>query len=261
MNHAEKVLNVILPSGRDAAIVLKPGKESLDLPSFTIAPKWSTILGFGSHPVPFVRGDHLDSTSGKFPVQRVTVISPIADDPIRKLRKKSSVEGSPDQFHFMRRSAGHVEGVRKTRSVCNCHDLGPFPPLSWSNAGAPFLAGAKVPSMKASLMSIPPRLLRSSARAMSILSKTLSLDHFWCQRWQVDLDGYRDGRSCHWAPVRRIQRIPFNTDRGSMRSLPRGSDRFIGISGSITAHCSFVKSILLYINTFSQKSRLYWDRL
>jgi hypothetical protein len=254
-------LKVIFPSGRDPAIVLKPSEKTLDLPSFAISPKWSTILGFGSHSVPFVRGDHLDSTGSEFSVQRVTVISPVADNPIRKLRKKTTLKGSPYQFHFMRRSAGHVEGVRKTRSVCNCHDLGPFPPLSWSNAGAPFLAGAKVPSMKASWMSIPPRLRRSSARAMRIFSKTPSFDHFWCQRWQVDLDGYRDGRSCHCAPVRRIQRIPFKTDRGSIRSLPRGSDRFIGISGSITAHCSFVKSILLYLITFSQKSRFYWDRL
>ena len=171
---------MILPSGRNAAIVLKPSEESLDLPSFSIAPKWSTTLGFRPHSVPFVRGNHLDPKSSKFPVQRVAVISPVTNDPIRTLRKKAPVKRSPDQFHFMRRSAGHVEGVRKTRNVCNCHALGPFPPLSWSNAGAPFLAGAKLPSIKASLMSIPPRLRRSSARATSIFLNTPSLDHFWC---------------------------------------------------------------------------------
>ena len=138
MNHAEEVLKVILPSGRDPAIVLEPGKESLDLPSFAIAPKWSTILGFGPHSVPFMRGDHLDSTGSEFSVQRVTVISPVADNPIRKLRKKATLKGSPYQFYFMRRSAGHVEGVRKTRSVCNCHDLGPFPRLVGPTPEPPF---------------------------------------------------------------------------------------------------------------------------
>lgn len=240
---------------------MEPSEKALDLPTSAVSPNGSTILGFRPDSVPFVRRDHLDPKSGQVPVQGVAVIGLVADDPLRELRKKAPIKGFPDQLHFMRRSAGHVEGVRKTRSVCNCHDLGPFPPLSWSNAGAPFFAGAKLPSIKASRRSIPPRLRRSSARAIRIFSKTPSLDHFWCHRWQVDLDGYRDGKSCHWAPVRRIQSIPFKTDRGSMRSLPRGSDRFIGISGSITAHCSFVKSILLDINTFSKKSRFYWDRL
>jgi hypothetical protein len=56
-------------------------------------------------------------------------------------------------------------GDRKTRAVCNCHDLGPLPTLRLPDARAPFLAPAKVPSMKASVISMPPRSYRSRARA------------------------------------------------------------------------------------------------
>jgi hypothetical protein len=58
----------------------------------------------------------------------------------------------------MRRSTCNPTGDRKTRAVCDCHDLGPLPPLGFADAEPPFLAPAKVPSMKASRMSMPPRL-------------------------------------------------------------------------------------------------------
>jgi hypothetical protein len=58
----------------------------------------------------------------------------------------------------VRRSTGNPCGDRKTMAVCDCHDLGPLPALGLADGGAPFLAPAKVPSMNASLMSMPPRL-------------------------------------------------------------------------------------------------------
>jgi hypothetical protein len=57
----------------------------------------------------------------------------------------------------MRRSTRDPCGDRKTMAVCDCHDLGPLAALRLPDGGAPFLAPAKVPSMKASLMSMAPR--------------------------------------------------------------------------------------------------------
>ena len=245
---------MILPPDGNPPIVLEPGEQSFDLPASTVPSKWASILGFGAFPSRSVRSDQGNTVRGHLGVQRVTVISFIANDPFGVWNDEPPYEGLFDQLHFMRRSAVHVEGDRKTRSVCNCHDLGALPTFSLPNSGAPFLAGEKLPSMKDSRMSMPPRDRRSSAKARSISSKTPSFDHFWCQRWQVDLAGYRDGKSCHWAPVRRIQRIPLRTARGSVRTRPRGSGRSFGINGSITAHCSFVKSIQPYINTSPEMS-------
>ena len=80
---------------------------------------------------------------------------------------------------------------------------------------------------------------------------------FWCQRWHVWYGGYRAGRSCHWAPVRRIHRIPLSTLRVFRRDRPLGSVRANGIRGSNTRHWSYVKSIWLYKTRFAQKYRIY----
>ena len=249
---------MVLISGIYTSVILEPGEEPFNLPSPAIASERPPILCFGSLPVGFVRRDHLNPYHGHFLVQWVAVIGLVTYHFFGKLNQKTTFDGLVNQPHFMRRSAVHVEGVRKTRTVCNCHDLRAFTPLSFPNPQTPFFAGTKVPSIKASRRSIPPRSRRSSASASKISSNTPSLDHFWCQRWQVDLGGYRSGRSCHWAPVRRIQRIPLSTSRGSRRDRPRGSVRVDGIRGSIRVHCSSVKSIWIYKTRFSQMSRIYF---
>jgi hypothetical protein len=57
----------------------------------------------------------------------------------------------------MGRCACDPKGDRQTRAVCNGHDLGALPPLRLPDSRAPFLAPAKVPSMKHSVRSMPPR--------------------------------------------------------------------------------------------------------
>jgi hypothetical protein len=160
----------------------------------------------------------------------------------------------------MRRSAVHVEGDRKTRAVCNAHNFGSLAPFGFPHTRPPFFAGENDPSIKVSRMSRPPLFLRSSANVRRILSNTPSCDHVWCQRWHVDLGGYRSGRSFHCAPVRSIHRMPLSTSRGSFRERPRGSARSKGdgIKGSSSFHCSFDKSISHILFILLQKSRFYF---
>jgi hypothetical protein len=159
----------------------------------------------------------------------------------------------------MRRSTFHVDGVRKTRAVCNCHDLRAFTALSLPNSRPPFFAGEKLPSIKASRMSTPPRSRRSSAKMKSISSKTPSCDQRWNQRWHVWYGGYLPGKSFHGAPVLSIQRIPFSTSLGSFRERPRGSLRVVGIKASNNVHCSSVKSISHMLLILLQMSRLFFE--
>ena len=257
MNHAPEIVKVVFPSGRHASEALQPGKEAFNLPPSSISSQRPSILGLWSFPPPSVRCDHLNAQGGQLRVQGVAIVGFVPNDPIRELHQKPAFQGLTDQFHFMRRSAVHVEGDRKTMAVRNCHDFRSFPPFRFPHPRPPFFAGEKVPSMKASLRSRPPRSRRSSAKANKISSKTPSWDHFWCQRWHVDLGGYRAGRSCHWAPVRSIHKIPLSTSRGYRWGRPRGSDRLDGIRGSNTCHCSSVKSIWLYKTRFYQMSRLF----
>ena len=244
-------MKMVLPSGYQASEVLEPSEKTFHLPPPPVSSKCASILCFRSFPVHLVRGDQLNAPLFKFLVQRVAIIGLVTDDPFRELDQKTTFDGFGNQRYFMRRSAVHVQGDRKTRAVCNCHDLCALAPLSLSNSRPPFFAGAKEPSINASRMSISPRSRKSSANVRRISSKTPPFDHFWNQRWQVWYGGYRSGRSFQGAPVRRIHKIPSRTSLGSRRDLPRGSDRSLvdGIKPSNRVHCSSVKSIshILYI--------------
>jgi hypothetical protein len=145
----------------------------------------------------------------------------------------------------MRRSTSNGYGERKTMAVCDCHDLGALADSSIANTGAPFFALANEPSMKASLISKPPRSRKSSATVWSIRSITPSRTHFWKRRWQVWYGGYRSGTSFHGAPVRSTHRMPFSTSRLLRQGRPRPSDRRCsrGNNGSMISHCSFIRSM------------------
>jgi hypothetical protein len=238
-----------------ATEVLKPSEEAFDIPSALHPTQRTTILGCGLLPIRTVRSDQLDSAffAESF-VKAIAIVSLVADE-------VSGTGGSPgllkrllNQRYFVRRSAGHVDGERKTATVCNCHDLAAFAPLGLPDLEPPFLAPAKEPSMKASAGLIAPRSSKSSANARKIASKTPARVHAWNLRWQVWYGGYRSGRSFQGAPVRRIQSMPFRISRGSLGGRPRppGLRREGGMSGSTRHHCWLVRSM----NHRSDPSRL-----
>src|SRR5262249_58683192 len=99
--------------------------------------------------------------------------------------KKNLRKSLLHQFTSVRRSALRANGDRKPPPVRNCHDLSPFTSLGFAHAGAPFFAGAKLPSMKASSRSNPKRLRGSSASASNTPRITPERTHCWKRRWQV----------------------------------------------------------------------------
>lgn len=242
--------------------VLQPREKTFDLPSSPVTAKRSAVLRLGSFPPPPVRGDHLGTPVLAQPlIKAVAVVRLVPDQAGGHFVGESGVESPLDKRHFMRRSAGHVHGDRKTRSVCHCHDLAALAPLGFAHGSAPFLAGANVPSMKASRRSMPPRSRRSSATATSMLSKTPCSRHRWNQRWQVWYGGYRSGKSFHGAPVLRIQRMPSNTSRGGVEGLPLPPCPPLagGTRGAMRSHCSFVRSMWTGSDKTGRKSRNFLD--
>ena len=102
--------------------------------------------------------NQLDSSLFAKPrVERIAVISSVSNKAIGCVLEKAVVERLFDERDFMWRSTCNPAGDRKTMAVCDCHDLGPLPTPRLSDGRAPLLAPAKVPSMKHSVMSIPPR--------------------------------------------------------------------------------------------------------
>src|SRR5262249_52690041 len=115
--------------------------------------------------------------------------------------------------------------------------------FGFSDAGPPFLAGAKLPSAKVSSQSIRPCSSSSSRNARQIESQTSCSSQSRNRRQQVLGEGYCAGRSFQRAPLRSTQRMPSKQRRSSTRRRPPSGDRLaLGSNGSILRQCSSVSS-------------------
>ena len=172
LNHPEEILWVIFPANDDATKVMKPSEQALDLPAAAVTTQTATVLSRGGHAHKFVRRDELYTVAFlDVLVQRIAVVSAVTDHSLGSFRKEALLERGFDEFCFMRRSAGHVHGERKTMAVCDCHDFAAFAAFCRADTRAPFFAPLKLASMKDSLRSSFPRSRRSSA---SFCSKRVS---------------------------------------------------------------------------------------
>lgn len=225
--------------------ILQPGKEALDLPSVSVAPQRPAILGTRFLAVSPMRCNQFYALLAQPFIQRITVIGSITDQFSWTLLCKTAFERAFDQSDFMRRSTFNGYGDRKTSAICHCHELCTLAPLGFSHPATPFFAMTKLPSMKHSVRSSLPRFLTSFTRARNTSSKIPAWTHSWKRRWQVWYGGYRSGKSCQRAPVRKIQRIPFRISRSLTLGLPRPSALLTGFgrSGLTIAHCSSLMSI------------------
>ena len=261
LHHCEEVFCMKFIPYNNSPEILQPSEKPFHFPTAAVPPQGSSILCVAS--LFSVWGNHFNApVLFQFSIKLVAIVSLIADKARRQFVGKAFFQRCFDQGHFMRRRACHVNGERKTSSVCHCHDLGALAALCFTNGTAPFFAGAKVPSIKASRKSSLPRSRRSSAKAKSTASKTPSFLQRWNHLWHVWYGGYRAGRSFQCAPVLRIQSIPFKTARGSLAGLPCPSGPFCG-SGSNPdkrSHCSFVMSMPNYWAKLNQKSRYFLEK-
>ncbi len=190
-----------------------------------------------------MRRNQLYALLSQFFIKRVRVIRFVANQPLWGIVGKTFDESLPDKSDFMRRSILRVNGERKTRAVCHCHELRTLAPLGLSDFAAPFFAVMNVPSIKHSDKSNSPRVCRSSANVSSTRLSVPCLTHCWNRRWQVWYGGNREGKSHHLAPLRNIHKTPFITSRSARRGLPRvWTAGGLSKSSSIKDHCSSVSS-------------------
>jgi hypothetical protein len=103
-------------------------------------------LGMRFFPSFAMRCNHFNTTIFKeLIVQFVAVVGLITNQLIRGILSKATVYRILDKLYLVGRSAFNVSGDRKTRSVCDCHDLGAFATLCLADSKTPFFAGAKLP--------------------------------------------------------------------------------------------------------------------
>src|SRR3984893_7962304 len=159
---------------------MQPGKESFDFPTTSVATQVAAVLCRDRDAHKFVRRDELYAVALLDAlVQWIAVVRTVTDHSLGNFPEEALVERGFDEFCFMRRSAGHVHGERKTMAVCDCHDFAAFAAFCRADTRAPFFAPLKLASMKDSLRSSFPRSRKSSA---SFCSKRVS-NPLRCQDW------------------------------------------------------------------------------
>ena len=144
--HRQEIVRMKFMPYNKTAKVLQPGKKPFHLPAPTIAPQCPPILSLA--PFTPVGGDHFyPPILFQLGVELVTIVSLVADQMLRQFVGKATAQRVFNQSYLMRRRACHVNGERKTSSVCHCHDLGALAALGFTNGTTPFFAGANVPSI------------------------------------------------------------------------------------------------------------------
>jgi len=178
MEKTKEVFSMILPANYESAKVVQPGKQALDLPSFTIAAQCAAVVETGTGAPTTVRRNQEHLRFEEFLAQRIAVVSAVGDGPPGQFIDQALADGRAHQLHLGGRSSLCVDGDRKTMSVSNGHDFAALAPLGLANPRAPFLAAVKLPSMKHSDKSSPPRAWRSRAGPSSTARSTPVLHQF-----------------------------------------------------------------------------------
>ena len=236
----------------ESAEVAQPGKGAFHGPPSLITTQRSAVLSRGLAPVLPMRGDQLDAARRQLLPQGIAIIATVGNEANRLLPRTPGLMPSPYADRRQRRfdeldlrGGGRVKVVsqRKTRAVDHHHPLRPLAPLGFADGGAPFFAGAKLPSRKDSLQLICCRSLSSPRKVRQIFRHTSCSSQSRSLRQQVEGEGNSSGKSCQRAPLRKIHKMPSSTLRsGAGGRPPRGRDGRGGSNGRIFSHWASVNN-------------------
>jgi hypothetical protein len=236
----------------ESAEVAEPGESTLHRPPSLIAAQRSAIMGWGLAPVLALRGDQLDAARRQLFSQGIAIVGAVGDETKRLLPRTPGSMPSPyadrrqrrfDELDLRRGRRVKVVSQRKTRTVEHHHPLRSLAPLGLADGGAPFFAGAILPSRKDSLQFICCRSLSSPRKVRQIFSQTSGSSPSRSLRQQVEGEGNSSGKSCQRAPLRKIHKMPSSTLRsGDGGRPPRGRDGRWGSNGRIFSHWASVNS-------------------
>ena len=236
----------------ESAEIPQPSESALHRPAPLVTSQHAPILPRRAMAVRAMRRDQQDSPPLQPLAQRIAVIALVGNHPQRFLPRTARTmppayadcrERGLREPDFRRGRRTKVVPQRNSAAVDHHHPLRPLAPLGFSDFGAPFFAGAKLPSRNDSLQFNCSRSFNSLRNARQILSQTPCSSQSRSRRQQVEGCGYFSGRSCQRAPLRRIHTIPSNTRRFSIHGRPplrcRGG---LGSKGAIFFHCASVSN-------------------
>lgn len=249
-------------TNQQTAKLAEPGIGALDLPSSSVASQFPSIVVASLFVVFSIGHDQIDASLFPSPPQGIGIETPIGDHPLRLLPWPAFAARDADLFergvrkcNFCRRGTLQPNSQRNTFTVSQYHPLCAFATPGFAHCGAPFLAGAKLPSRKDSSQFSSPCSSSAPSNVRHAVSHMPSSCHCFRRRQQVDGEGYSSGRNRHAAPVCRIHSIPSRQLRLGAGGRPRPSLRLAdsGNSGPINSHCSSVNSLCRFFMTEAQQ--------
>jgi len=248
----------MLMTHQQSSELTEPSIGSFDDPSPFVAAHFPSIF---IPPLPVIlpiRRDQLDATLPESFAQRIGIVGAVGNHPFWLLPRSTFGARDTDfgergfrKRNFMRRGTFEPNSQRKTLTVDQYHPLCAFAALGFTDGGAPFFAGAKLPSRKVSSHCNNPSPSSAPNSARQASNQTSSSSHCFSRRQQVEGEGYSSGRKRQAAPVCKIQRMPSKQARLEAHGRPRLSlrRRGGGNNGSINCHCSSVNSFCRFFMT------------
>lgn len=251
--------NIAIPPHDKTARIRQPGEGPFYSPASPVAAQFAPIMISLLFIVMSIGANQFDAPLLQALPQRIAIIPLIGNQPFGSLPGATltdagycnSIQRLFEERNLTRGRSLQVVPQRNSLAVNHHHPLRAFPPLGVPDAGAPFFAGAKLPSTKASLQS---NCLFSSSwvrKALHAVTQTSSSSQSFNLLQHVEGLGYSFGKSAQGAPVRSIQSIPSKTLRLSAQGRPPfvpGSS--CGNNGSIFFHCSSVNRHLTFFFLF-----------
>src|SRR6202034_1559501 len=145
LHHPEKTLRVVFPANDNTSKVMKPSEQTLDLPATPVTAQHTAVLCGFAAARRIVRRNQLHAEAlANLHVQWIAVVGAVADQPLGSFGEEALFHRGSDELCFMRRSAGHVHGERKTMAVADRHDFAAFAAASRPDSRAPFFAELKL---------------------------------------------------------------------------------------------------------------------
>ncbi len=232
---------------QQSAELTEPCVGALDDPAALVSPEFPSVLVLSLLAVLAVRNDEVDASLLEPFAQRVGVVGAVGDYPFRLGSRSAFGAGDLDlgergfrKRNFCRRGTFKPNSQRKTATVDQYHPLRALATLGFTDCGAPFFAGAKLPSRNVSSHFSRPSPSSAPSSVRHASSHTSCSSHCFKRRQQVAGDGYLSGKNLHAAPVCNTHRMPSRQARLDAHGRPRLSLRRFGSGsrGSINSHCA-----------------------
>jgi hypothetical protein len=142
---------------KESAELTEPCVGALDDPASLVASEFPAVCVLPLLAVLAIRNDEVDASFLQPFSQRIGVVGTVGDHPFRFLSRTAFRSGDFDfgergfrKRNFCRRGTLQPNSQRKTATVDQYHPLRALATLGFADGGAPFFAGAKLPSRNVS---------------------------------------------------------------------------------------------------------------